>query len=262
MIDMKKQELLYKWIAEEKVAHIKGWDFSHINDRYNEEDDLPWDLKDVIRKYLKENMFLLDMETGGGEFLLSLKHPFEKTSATEGYRPNVEYCKKVLLPLGINFKEVDGETILPFEDDHFDVITNRHGSYNVSELKRSLKNEGVFITQQVGAENDRELVRLLQPENETLPFPQQYLEIKTKELIDHGFEILESDEVYQPIKFYDVGALVWFARIIQWEFPGFSVETHLDNLYKAQAILETNGVIEGRIHRFYIVAKKTNRSFC
>ncbi len=27
MTDMKKQELLDKWIAEEKVAHIQGWDF-------------------------------------------------------------------------------------------------------------------------------------------------------------------------------------------------------------------------------------------
>lgn len=256
MTDKKKQELFDKWIAEEKVAHIQGWDFSHINDRYTEEDDLPWDLNDVIRKYLKENMFLLDMETGGGEFLLSLKHPFEKTSATEGYKPNVDYCKKVLLPLGINFKEANGEDILPFEDNFFEVITNRHGSYNVSELKRSLKAEGIFITQQVGAENDRELVGLLQPENETLSFPQQYLEIKAQELIDNGFEILESAEIFLPIKFYDVGALVWFARIIEWEFPGFSVATHLENLYKAQTILETKGVIEGRIHRFYIVAKK------
>jgi len=31
---------------------------------------------------------------------------------------------------------------------------------------------------------------------------------------------------------------------------------------KAQTILESKGVIEGRIHRFYIVAKKRNRSFC
>ena len=35
-------------------------------------------------------MRLLDMDTGGGEFLLSLGHPFERTAATEGYPPNVE----------------------------------------------------------------------------------------------------------------------------------------------------------------------------
>ena len=32
-------ELRKEWEAEEKVAHIHGWDFSHIHDRYKEEDD-------------------------------------------------------------------------------------------------------------------------------------------------------------------------------------------------------------------------------
>jgi hypothetical protein len=63
-------------------------------------------------------------------------------------------------------------------------------------------------------------------------------------------------EAFRPIRFYDVGALVWFARIIQWEFPGFSVETHLENLLKAQAILEEKGSIDGSIHRFLLVARK------
>ena len=33
-------ELRKEWEAEEKIAHIHGWDFSHIHDRYNEEDDI------------------------------------------------------------------------------------------------------------------------------------------------------------------------------------------------------------------------------
>ena len=43
------------------------------------------------------------LDTGGGEFLLSLHHPFQNTSATEGYPPNVQLCKETLLPLGIDF---------------------------------------------------------------------------------------------------------------------------------------------------------------
>ena len=39
-------------------------------------------------------------------------------------------------------------------------------------------------------------------------------------------------------------------------FPGFSVEGCLGQLIKAQEILEKNGVIEGTIHRYLIVAKK------
>lgn len=249
-------KLYEEWKKEEEIAHIKGWDFSHIHGKYKEEDELPWDLRETIKKHLNDEMRLLDMETGGGEFLLSLDHPANKTSVIEGYEPNVKYCQEVLLPLGIDFREADGADVLPFEDGSFDVITNRHGDYNVSELQRLLDQGGLFITQQVGAENDKELIELLQPEINDLPYPKQYLKIREQELIDKGFEILESGEVFQPIRFYDVGALVWFARILEWEFPGFSVETHLQNLYKAQEILEAKGVIEGRIHRFYLVARK------
>ena len=37
-------------------------DFSHIHGRYSEEENLPWDFKTVINKYLKNNMKLLTME--------------------------------------------------------------------------------------------------------------------------------------------------------------------------------------------------------
>ncbi len=33
---------------------------------------LPWDFKALIKNYLTDEMNLLDMETGGGEFLLEL----------------------------------------------------------------------------------------------------------------------------------------------------------------------------------------------
>lgn len=253
---MDKNKLKEEWLKEEKMAHIHGWDFSHIYGRYSEEENLPWDFRTVINKYLKNNMKLLDMETGGGEFLLSLNHPKHNTSAIEGYQPNVELCKKVLLPLGIDFKEADGDEKLPFENEYFDIITNRHGAYNVTELKRVLKKDGIFITQQVGAENDRELVEILLPKYKDLPYAEHYLNIKQQEISEQGFEILESGETFQPIKFFDTGALVWFAKIIEWEFPNFSVESHLENLYKVQEIIEANGAVEGRIHRFYIVGKK------
>ncbi len=252
---MNREKLKREWLAEQEIAHIKGWDFSHIHGRYREGDDLPWDFKAIIKKYLKDDMYLLDMETGGGEFLLSLNHPHKKTAAIEGYPPNVKYCEEKLLPLGIDFKAADGAGSLPFEDNTFDIITNRHGDYNISELKRLLKDGGLFITQQVGAENDRELVKLLLGDI-ALPYPELYLDKMANQFAKAGFEILQRAEAFKPIQFYDVGALVWFARIIEWEFPGFSVEKYLDNLYKAQAILEDKGSIEGSIHRILLVCRK------
>lgn len=29
---MNKEQLLNEWLKEEKVAHINGWDFSHLQD--------------------------------------------------------------------------------------------------------------------------------------------------------------------------------------------------------------------------------------
>ena len=113
----------------------------------------------------------------------------------------------------------------------------------------------MFITQQVGAENDRELVKLLMGDT-PLPFPDQYLSVAVRRFADAGFEVFEQQECFRSIRFTDIGALVWFARIIEWEFPGFSVERCLPRLIKAQQQLNETGVIEGRTHRFLLVAQK------
>ena len=252
---MKCDELISAWKAEEEIAHIHGWDFSQIDGRYTEQDDLPWDYRAVIGEYLRPEKKILDIDTGGGEFLLSLNHPHENTAAMENYPPNVELCQEVLLPLGIDFRPGDGREKLPFADSSFNMVLNRHGDFNAEEIQRVLKPGGLFITQQVGAENDRELVKLLCGETE-MPFPEQYLDIAVEKFKEAGFRILRGEEAFRPIKFFDVGALVWFARIIQWEFPNFSVDTHLENLLDAQKILEEHGSIDGNIHRFLLVAKK------
>ena len=56
---------------------------------------MPWDYGRIVRGYLKRHTRLLDIDTGGGEILLSFRHPYEYTSATEGYPPNVDLCKQV-----------------------------------------------------------------------------------------------------------------------------------------------------------------------
>ena len=249
-------ELLKKqWLSEEHAAHIHGWDFSHIAGRYEECQDLPWDYKDTVLHYLTPEAKLLDIATGGGEFLLSLNHFPERISATEGYPPNIALCRSLLPPLGINFRAARDVRHLPFKDTYFDIVINRHGDFDVPKLYRILKPGGVFITQQVGAENDRALVELLLPGTE-LPYPDQYLKKARENFQKAGFEILIAQEAFSKIRFYDVGALVWFARIIEWEFPGFSVESCLNRLYKAQELLEKNGALEASAHRFLLAAAK------
>ena len=253
--EMTPDERKKLWKKEEETAHIHGWDFSHIHNRYREEDDLPWDYKKIICQYLNKNIKILDYDTGGGEFLLSLKHPFHNTAATEGYPPNVELCKKTLLPLGIDFKSCDTPSNIPFESESFDIIINRHGDFHAEELYRLLKKGGLFITEQVGSENDRNLVEMVLP-NTQKPFPHLNLKEQREIFENAGFHIIRAEEAFRPIRFYDVGAFVWFAHIIEWEFPGFFVERCFDSLLKIQKSIEDTGYIEGTIHRYLIVAKK------
>ena len=247
--------MVQQWKEEERVARIHGWDFSHIADRTREDTNFPWDYQEAIGRYLTPEMKLLDIDTGGGEFLRSLGHPFENTAATEGYAPNVELCRQELLPLGIDFRPGVVADGLPFQDATFDMIIDRHGDLNPAEFWRLLKPGGLFITQQVGAENDREFVKLLCGDV-PMPFPEQYLDQAEERFRQADFRILEGQECYRPYDFFDVGALVWFARIIQWEFPDFSVDTHLEQLQKAQAQLEANGFLRCHTHRFFLVAQK------
>ena len=251
---MNTESLLKIWKDEESRAHITGWDFSYIEGRYTQA-PLPWDYKEIIRQYLMDDMLLLDQDTGGGEFLLSLRHPYSKTYATEGYPPNVSLCEKTLPPLGITFRFSDDAARIPFPDESFDMIINRHGSFCAREINRLLKKGGLFINQQVGEDNERDLVDLVLPGTEK-PFPGLNLKTQKKAFEDAGFEIIEEDEAFPPIRFFDMGAFVWFAHIIEWEFPMFSVDRCFDRLLKMQKTIEKDGYIEGTCHRYLIAARK------
>ena len=141
---LNRKELETLWLHEEEIAHIRGWDFSHIWGKYEEERDLPWDYETMVRRYLGPDMRLLDIDTGGGEFLLSLGHPRKRLAATENYPPNVRLCREKLLPMGIDFREADGNGALPFDDQSFDMVINRHGNFNPGEIGRVLKPGGLL----------------------------------------------------------------------------------------------------------------------
>ena len=118
-----------------------------------------------------------------------------------------------------------------------------------------LKKGGLFITQQVGSENDRELVEMVLP-GTPKQFPDLNLKVQKKAFEDAGFEVLQAEEAFLPIRFFDVGAFVWFARIIEWEFPGFSVDKCFDKLLAMQKTIEETGEVAGTTHRYLIVARK------
>ena len=251
---MNLEKLKQIWAYEEGYS-FEGWDFSHIKNRMKEE-SLPWDYGKIIKSYIDEEKVLLDMGTGGGEFLLSLNPIAGKTYATESYLPNIKLSKIRLGAFGIELRPVYDDRHLPFENNYFDLIINRHESFCLSEVHRILKPGGFFITQQVGEMNNREISKFLlgvYPNSVDKGLNLDKILLNAK---DTGLKILNQGEYFPKTYFYDIGALVFYAKIIRWEFPGFSVERCFDKLLELQSELKKNRYIETLEHRYFLIAKK------
>ncbi|MHA5131789.1 hypothetical protein R5P67_08515 [Oenococcus oeni] len=109
---------------------------------------------------------------------------------------------------------------MPDVPNGFDVITNRHDGLNFDGITRFFKNGGLFITEQVGATNNYSLSSFL-TDNYIPAHPENVMVNVISKLVERGFQILKSNSFYPKIWFYDVGAFVYYAKIISWEFPNF-----------------------------------------
>lgn len=252
---MKNKDLVQQWLNEEKLAkRFTGWDFSHLAHRwYNEQ--LPWNYPEIVKQHLKNTDQLLDTGTGDAELLLSFGHPYDHTAVTETWQPNIDLLKKKLAPLGIQLYASRQENDMPNVSNNFDVITNSHDGLNLASIVRCLKTDGLFITEQVGATNNYSLSSFL-ADNYVPAYPQNTLVEVASNFVERGFQILQSDVAYPKIRFYDVGALVYYATIISWEFPAFSVSKCQTQLKQLQNIIDQTGFIESNEDRFLLVAKK------
>src|SRR5579859_747197 len=98
---------LFDFLMAEAAYPFEGWNFSHITktDRMAEA-PLSWSYASKLLIRLRKAQSLLDMGTGGGEFLSSLQPLPPLTCATEGYAPNVPVARQRLAPLGVQVYEV------------------------------------------------------------------------------------------------------------------------------------------------------------
>lgn len=245
---------LKDYLLREENQSFQGWDFSYLDGRW-ESECLSWDYAQIVNKYKRNTDILLDMGTGGGEFILKLGHPYHLISVTEGWEPNLLLCKERLKPLGIAVKCVYDDDKLEYPNEQFDLVINRHESFDVAEVYRVLKPGGYFITQQVGGQNDRDLVEKILGDI-PLPFSNHNL-IHNVELLNNvGFTILEQMEEMTEMKIFDLGAVVYFAKQCVWEFPNFSVNKYFMKLKAIGEEINQKGYLSNKEHRFLIVARK------
>ncbi len=242
---------------EDAKHPFSGWNFSYLKDRIVTE-PLIWSYPSVILPFVRKTDSLLDMGTGGGEFLSTL-HPLpEKTFATEAYKPNVPIARKKLELLGVTVVEIDKDENLPFGNEQFELVINRHESYSVKELLRIIKSSGYFITQQVGGKNDLELNQKLGVKIDTgeLEFLYWDLDYAVKELEDVGFKIITKLECSPIMRCFDIGAIVFHLKVIPWQIPDFTIEKYKNKLFELHNEILEKGYFDVINYRFLIIAKK------
>jgi SAM-dependent methyltransferase len=248
-------------ISEAEAWKMEGWDFSTLKDRWVES-TTPWDYRAKVLAHLQKSDSLLDLGTGGGEFLSSL-HPLPgHTYATEGYLPNVSVARRELEPLGVEVVQTycdDNADVpqlgsLPFRTGCLDLVIDRHESFVASEVFRVLKPSGVFLTQQVGSENMVELNRLLGAEKPTVG--EWSLNVAVRQLEGAGLEVTERQAASLVSWFKDIGAVVCCLKAVPWQIPGFSVQGYLKELRTLDESMREKGGLKVRATRFFVEATK------
>ncbi len=253
-MQIKNKDLFENLVSEALEQEFSGWDFRFVAERWKES-PLSWDYPKIVREHIMPEICMLDIDTGGGELLSSLQPLPQSTYATEGYPPNVPVATNRLEPLGVKVVQVWGDDLLPFEDGLFDLVINRHGSFIATELNRVLKPGGLFITQQVGGQNNFELNELIQEKPE-FKFSYWTLNVAANQLVEAGFQILDKREEFPETVILDIGALIFQLKVVSWQIEDFSIEKYYDKLVQIHNMIQEKGDLRIKSHRFLIVAKK------
>jgi SAM-dependent methyltransferase len=241
-------------IAAAETYVLAGWDWSALEGCYVETLP-PWDYRAEVLRRLPAAHTLLDMGTGGGEFLHGLAPLAPETWATEGYPPNVPVAIARLAPFGVHVIPVDDEARFPLPDAAFDLVINRHESFDPHEVLRILRPGGVFLTQQVGGRDAIALNEALQ-ESVTLSYGDWNLATAVAQLRAVGLEVQDEREAFSPGHFVDIGAVVMYLRITPWQIADFSVEAYRERLLVLHRRMLAAGGLATRTHRFLVVAHR------
>ncbi len=265
---------LEELLDEAAAQPFSGWDFSWLGDRLITEGP-GWDFEAIVERSARSSPDLLDMGTGGGEWLARLPHRPPRTVATEGWPPNVPLARRRLAPVGIEVFDAGGgpdnvdqpfkTTVpdrgtpgaLPFDDASFHLITNRHESWVAAEIRRVLAPGGHFVTQQVGGGFTNDFRVALGLADTSAPRPCWDLALATRQLDAAGLGILDSGEGVERHTFADAAALAWYLLAVPWTVEGFTIPAYRTQLHRLQERIDRGQPLVMRMPMFWLVATAT-----
>ena len=252
---MTHADLINTWLREERQPFI-GWDFSYLNGRMTE-GQVPWSYLDRAADLMRQSSSVIDLETGGGEKLLSLRqHWPSRVVATEDYLPNYDLATQRLSPFGAEVVKAPVSTIhpMPFADGEFDLILNRHAAFNSAEIARVLSPGGTFLTQQVHGISAWDLQAVFDAKPQWPDStPEKYIPM----LKEAGLTIVNDLRWEGSLSFADVGAIVYYLKAVPWLVPDFSVKTHLQPLFALQDRLDSGDELHFFSARYLIEARSS-----
>jgi hypothetical protein len=234
---MGDQTLLEKWRREENMP-FEGWDFSYLDGRMLDNPP-PWSYMDRAKKLMQQSTTTIDIDTGGGEKLLDMRdHWSERMFASEGYPPNIKLAAERLSPLGVSVIPMNSSdfTQMPFADNTFDLILNRHGAFNCDELARVLVSGGTFLTKQVHGMWAHDLLAVFGTKPQ---WPDASPEKYIPWLEQVGMSIVDVQDWNSNLEYTDVGAIVFHLTAVPWLVPNFAVNTYAKQLLGLQARLDS-----------------------
>ncbi|NKY98755.1 class I SAM-dependent methyltransferase [Nocardiopsis alborubida] len=241
-------------LVEEAVRRpTSGWDFRFLDARMAE-DPLPWSYEERAGQLVRAARApVLDLGTGGGELLSSLAPLPPGSRATEGWPPNLPVARRRLAALAVDVVEPGPGGILPLPSGAFGTVLDRHEAYAPAEVGRVLAPGGVFVTQQVGSDDGRELSALLEG-----PPPDRdadwNLDAAVAGLEEAGMTVTRARQARTPRRFHDVGALVFYLRMVPWQVPGFDARAHRGPLLRLHRDMARGTPLTCTVHRFLVEA--------
>jgi SAM-dependent methyltransferase len=245
-------------VAEGDSEPVEGWDFSWFEGRATEERPRWAYARNLVTRVAKAGA-VLDVQTGGGEVFAGVLRQADNVpgmvAATEPWPPNVDIARTNLAPFGGEVTQVADDEDLPYPSESFDLVISRHPTNVVwKEIWRVLETGGLYFSQEVGPGSNRELTDFMmgrQPVSDDRD-PRRAV----ADAVDAGLDVVDLREQSLEVRFFDVGAVVYFLRKVLWTVPGFSVEGYRDRMVAMDETIRLDGSFVSYAQRFLIEARR------